>query len=199
MSTRSGYNITNQHAPYFVTFTTVGWVDVFSRRACKDIIIDALQYCVTHKGLVIYAYVIMESHLHLVLGASEGSSGLSAIIRDFKRHCSKAIIRWTAPNNLRESRRTWLRIVFEYHAKYNPRNQQFQVWQQHNMPKILHSPKFSWQKVNYIHNNPVKAGIVDKAEEYLYSSARNYAGREDYVIPVKILDFGVTEGFVMVE
>ena len=199
MSTRTGYNITDQHAPYFVTFTAVGWVDIFSRKACKEIIVDALRYCIKHNGLILYAYVIMESHLHLIVGAREGSTGLSAIIRDFKRHTSKAIIKWTAPSNYKESRRTWLRIVFEYHAKFNKRNQRFQVWQQRSHPIILHSPKFTWQKLNYIHNNPVKAGIVDEAAAFCYSSARNYAARFDFVLPVSIIDFGFTEGFVLVD
>lgn len=104
MSDRSGYNIVNQHAMHFVTFTVVGWVDVFSRKACKQIIIDALQYCTTHKGLVLHVYVIMESHLHLIISADEDSLGLSSIIRDFKKHTSKEILKWVK-NSHRESRK----------------------------------------------------------------------------------------------
>lgn len=56
----------------------------------------------------------------------------------------------------------------------NSRNKDYQFWRQDNQPKECYSPKFSVQKLNYIHNNAVEAGIVDKAEEYLYSSARDY-------------------------
>lgn len=195
MSQRSGYNIVDQHGLYFVTFTIVGWVDVFSRKECKQILIDALQYCISNKGLLLYAYVIMESHAHLIISASEDSQGLSAIIRDFKKHTSKAILKWVQ-NGGRESRKEWMLIVFRYHAKYNKRNREYQVWQQHNRPKELYYPKFTMQKIGYIHNNPVDAKIVDKPEEYLHSSARNYLDRTDYLLEVQLIDFGVQEGFI---
>jgi REP element-mobilizing transposase RayT len=83
-----GYVITDQYATYFVTFTTVGWVDVFTRKELKEIIIESLKYCQKEKGLIIHAYVIMSNHLHLILRAKEGSAGLSAIIRDFKKYTS---------------------------------------------------------------------------------------------------------------
>jgi REP element-mobilizing transposase RayT len=195
MSERNGYHIVDQYGVYFVTFTIVGWVDVFSRKECKQIIIDALRYCADNKGLVVHAYVIMESHLHLILSASDDSQGLSAIIRDFKKHTSKEILQWVRYSG-RESRREWMLIVFKYHAKYNKRNAEYQVWQQDNQPKELFYPNFTMQKIGYIHRNPVMAGIVDDEDAYLHSSARNYAGRTDYLIDVQILDFGVQEGFI---
>ena len=82
---RGGYNIDDQYGLYFLTFTLVGWVDLFTRKECKDIVIDSLKYCVRNKGLIISAYVLMESHLHIVASAKEKSDGLSAIIRDFKK------------------------------------------------------------------------------------------------------------------
>lgn len=60
---------------------------------------------------------------------------------------------------------------------------------------ILH-PKFSIQKIEYIHNNPVVAGIVDHPADYIYSSARHYYGRDDGILDVEILDFGAQEGYV---
>ena len=195
MSERSGYHIVDQYGLYFVTFTVVGWVDLFSRKECKQIIIDALKYCIEHKGLNLHAYVIMESHLHLILSAQEESRGLSAIIRDFKKHTSKEILRWVK-NSGRESRREWMLIVFKYHAKYNKRNAEYQVWQQNNQPKELYYPRFISQKISYIHHNPVEARIVDQADDYVHSSARNYLGRTDFMIEVQVIDFGVQEGFV---
>lgn len=188
MSNRPGYVIRDQYACYFVTFTIVGWIDVFSRKACKDIIMDALIYCRKHKGLNIHAFVIMESHLHLVLSAQPSSKGLSAIIRDFKKYTAKQIIEW-ASTSMHESRRDWMLLVFRHFGKRNKRNAKYQVWKQDNRPKELFYPKFTAQKVNYIHQNPVAAGIVDAAEDYLHSSARNYVGRDDFLFEVELLDF----------
>jgi hypothetical protein len=64
--------------------------------------------------------------------------------------------------------------IFEEAGRKNSRNTDYQFWRQDNQPKECYSPEFTIQKLNYIHNNPVEAGIVDKAEEYLYGSARDY-------------------------
>ena len=85
---RGGYNITDQYGMYFVTFTVVGWVDLFTRLECKRILVDALKYCQQNKGLKVHAYVIMSSHVHLILSSSSESKGLSSIIRDYKSHTS---------------------------------------------------------------------------------------------------------------
>ena len=91
---QGGYKIADQFATYFLTFTLVGWVDLFTRRQCCQILIDSFNYCKENKGLILYAYVIMGSHVHLIASAREGSSGLSAIVRDFKSHTSRKIIEW---------------------------------------------------------------------------------------------------------
>ena len=122
-----------------------------------------------NKGLILYSYVIMPSHLHLIVRSNDGSDGLSAIIRDFKKYTSRNLIKWVLDNPL-ESRSDWLKVVFEYHAKFNSNNHHFQLWQPGNHPLILLHPKFTEQKLNYIHANPVSAGIVDHEEEYTYSS-----------------------------
>ena len=57
-------------------------------------------------------------------------------------------------------------------------------------------PRFTWQKIDYIHNNPVKAGIVEYPEEYLYSSAKNYLGKLDCVLEVELLDLNNEIGFI---
>ena len=88
-------------------------------------------------------------------------------------------------------------MVFKYHAKYNKNNTTYQVWQQNNRPIAMLHPKFMSQKINYIHQNPVVSRIVDRPEDYLHSSARNYMGRDDYLIEVEVIDFGAQQGFVM--
>lgn len=79
-----GFKIQNQEGLHFITITVVGWVDVFTRTQYKDIIIESLKYCVSSKGLKLYAYVIMTNHLHLIVSTSEGNE-LSDILRDFKK------------------------------------------------------------------------------------------------------------------
>ena len=165
-----GYKIHDQSAAHFLTFQIVGWVDVFTRKQCRDIVIDSLKFCQKSKQLEIYAYVIMSNHVHLL--ARSGINDLSGTVRDFKSFTSKQIQEFTESEE--ESRRGWMRMVFEYHAKFKIK-QTGQVWTHENHPIEVFSPQFVRQKVNYIHQNPVKAGIVAEAEDYLYSSARNYA------------------------
>jgi putative transposase len=190
-----GYVIGDQYETYFLTFTIVGWVDLFTRNECRDIIIDSFKYCQLNKGLIINAYVIMSSHIHLICRAKEESEGLSAIVRDFKKFTSKKLLDFVL-NDKKESRKEWLKVVFQYHAKYNKNNTNYQVWQQNNQPKILLNPKFISQKLQYIHNNPVKEKIVEKPVDYLYSSARNYIDIGENILEVEIIDFGSTEGYI---
>jgi len=86
-------------------------------------------------------------------------------------------------------------IVFRYHAKYQSHNKNYQFWKPGNRPKELLHPRFTRRKLDYIHQNPVRTGWVDKEEDYLYSSARNYMGRPG-LIDVELIDFGVEEGYV---
>lgn len=194
-SERKGYYILDQYVSYFLTFTVVGWVDLFTRKEIKGIIIDSFKYCQENKGLVINAYVIMSNHIHLIARAKEDSGGISAIIRDFKKYTSKKIVKFVREGK-KESRSDWIKMVFSYHAKYNKNNAKYQVWKQDNRPKLLLHPKFIYQKLNYIHFNPVEEEIVENPEDYLYSSARNYLSYEEVILEVEIIDFGVTEGYV---
>jgi len=113
----------------------------------------------------------MSNHVHL--GVSAKNNDLSDILRDFKKFTSKEIIKAIAKNE-HESRKDWMLAIFKEQGAKNSRNTNYQFWRQDNQPKECYSSEFTVQKLNYIHNNPVEAGIVDKAEEYLYSSARDY-------------------------
>ena len=105
MSTpHTGSRITDQRATYFLTFTIVGWIDLFTRPACKAIVVEALQYAQSQKGPVIYAYVIMGSHIHIVAAASDPEHPLSNIIGAFKSYTSKQLVQWVI-DNPKESRR----------------------------------------------------------------------------------------------
>lgn len=168
---------------YFVTTTTVGWIDIFTRPEQKQVIINSLKYCQRHKGLEIFAYCLMSNHLHMICKAEEGL--LSDIIRDFKKFTSKEIIRTIEESP--ESRRKWMLDLFEKACEHLKRDQQYKVWQNGYHAESLISAKFIKQKLNYIHNNPVKDRIVENPEDYLFSSARSYAGL-DAELEVILLD-----------
>ena len=169
-----GYKIRDQFRPHHLTFTIVDWVDIFIRKCYVDIVIDSFKYCQDNKGLVIYAFVVMPSHLHIMASSETGK--LSETIRDMKRHMSKKIVDMIKAEP--ECRRELLTMHFRNAAAKHKRNKEFQVWMHHNHPIELFSNKFIRQRLNYIHNNPVEAGLVKYAEDYLYSSARNYADME---------------------
>jgi REP element-mobilizing transposase RayT len=168
---------------YFLTFQIVGWVDIFTRKIYRDIAIESLQFCQQHKGLLLYAYVIMSNHIHLLAQSEKGD--LSGIIRDFKNCTSKKFL--NILNDPVESRGDWLKLVFEYHGRYKTK-QLNQVWTHENHGEHIYSQKFIEQKVQYIHNNPVRSRIVLHPEDYIYSSASNYADL-DSVMEVIKLDF----------
>src|ERR1700761_1113235 len=167
------YKFHDQERPYFVTFSVIRWIDVFTRREYKDILVESLKYCIENKGLQLYAWVIMSNHVHLIMGTN--GKPMQDILRDVKRHTSKKITK-AISENMQESRREWMLWFFEREGKINPNNEQYQFWQQGNNPIELWSNEGIDQKLDYLHNNPVTAGWVDEPEHYLYSSARDYAG-----------------------
>lgn len=166
-----GYKIKDKEGIHFITFAVTDWVDVFTRKEYRNILLDSLKYCQTNKGLAVYAWCLMSNHVHLVVSAVNFDT--SDILRDFKKFTSKQIIE-AIKNNPKESRKEWMLQIFANAGSINSRNTNYQFWRQDNHPEELFSEKFTNQKLNYIHNNPVVAGIVDKAEEYLYSSAKDY-------------------------
>lgn len=186
MSLDDGYKIRNKEGVHFITFAVVGWVDVFTRREYRDIVVDSLKYCELNKGLVLHCWCLMSNHIHLVLSTRDNNP--SDIIRDFKKHTSKQILKAIAEHP-QESRKEWMLQIFEKAGLENSLNKHYQFWQQDNQPKELFSKHFTKQKLDYIHNNPVVAGIVSNAEDYLYSSARNYCNIDEGLIAVELLEF----------
>lgn len=178
------YKIRDNDKAYFITMTVVGWIDIFTRKEQKLQLINSLKYCQKSKGLIVFAYCLMSNHLHMICKANDGFN-LSDILRDFKTFTSKKIIQMIQEET--ESRREWLLEYFSNACKHLKRNQKYKVWQDGNQAKEIFSNKFLYEKLNYIHQNPVKDLIVEKPEDYLFSSARNYAGLDNY-LDVFLLD-----------
>ena len=149
---------------------------MFTRKVYKDVLVDSMTYCIKEKGLSVHAYVIMSNHMHVMMSAKDGYR-LSDIVRDFKKHTAKQIIDIILTTK-EESRSEWMIKLFKYYAKYNKNNTVYQFWRRDNKPVELSSAKWINQKLAYIHLNPVRVGIVDKTEDYVYSSGRQYIGEE---------------------
>lgn len=192
-TTSGGYKIKDQEGIYFLTVTTVGWIDVFTRKRYRDIFIESLKFCQEQKGLIIYAFVIMSNHVHMIVRCID-KRGLSFTIGDLKQFTANKIIKSIKKEP--ESRQDWLEVVMKFHAKYNNNNRNYQLWQQDNHPIYLYSPDVTFQKLNYIHENPVRAGWVAEPSHYLYSSASNYTSGEG-LMNVMLLDFPIsTVGYI---
>lgn len=161
------YKFHNPDGVYFTSFAVQGWVDVFTRNEYKNILIESLEYCQKNKGLEIFAWCIMTNHVHLIIRAG-GEYLLHDILRDLKKYTSKAIIR-AISENIRESRKEWL-------LKQFTAPEGFRFWRADNKPIELWSNRVIDEKINYIHQNPVEEGLVFRAEDYMYSSATDYAG-----------------------
>ncbi len=169
------YKFHNKNGLYFVSFATINWIDVFTRQVYFNVLTDSISYCRKEKGIELYCYCFMPSHVHLIFrSTNEDPSGL---IRDFKRHTSKKVIE-AIQNNPQESRKEWLLWMFERAGKKNATTTKYQFWQQHNKPIELWSEKVIKQKIDYIHKNPVENGFVLNPEDRKYSSARNF--QEDH-------------------
>lgn len=145
---------------------------------------ECLDFCIKNKGMVLYGFVIMSNHVHMIVQSNDGK--LSDLIRDFKKYTAKAILQkiQTEP----ESRKEWMLQMFKEAAGQHRRNKSFQFWLNGNHPEEIYSDQFMWSKLDYIHLNPVRAGIVEKASHYIYSSANNYVN-DSGIIQIEKADY----------
>ncbi|HQQ96874.1 MAG TPA: transposase [Cyclobacteriaceae bacterium] len=162
---------------YFTTSTVVGWIDVFTRPALRQIVISSLRHCQRQKGLVVHGWCLMSNHLHMII--SSRGEPLPGILRDFKKFTSIKIVEEI--DRISESRREWMIRLFKEEGENLRRITSHKVWQDGNHPILLTKAKFTRQKLDYIHNNPVAEEIVGDPAHYLYSSARDYMGGKGYL------------------
>jgi REP element-mobilizing transposase RayT len=160
------YRIKDQYGLYFITSTVHQWVDVFTRQEYIDILLESLRFCQREKGLKIYAWVVMSNHIHLIVQSDKVP--LSDIIRDFKKFTSSTITK-AIERNPKESRKRWMLWLLKKEDKV-------WFWEEGYHGEEITSKAFFDSKMKYIHLNPVRAGIVEKEEEYLYSSCGELYG-----------------------
>jgi putative transposase len=168
---------------YFLTMTVVDWINLFTRVNHKMLVIDSLKYCQEKKGLNIFGWCLMTNHLHMIANTRRPYD-LDDVIRDFKRFTCNKLIDQIASEP--ESRREWLLDKFNFAARSHSKTKNFKIWQDGSHPVELFTERFTWQKLNYIHRNPVVDKIVEKEEDYLFSSARNYY-KLSSLLPVHLL------------
>ena len=177
------YKFGEKSGAYFISFATVYWIDVFIRDAYFCIITESLDYCRKNKGMEIYGYCIMPSHVHLIFRSSLNDP--SGLIRDFKGYTSRRMLKVIVENE-QESRKEWLLWMFGKAGKLNSNVKQMQFWQQNNMPIEIWSLKVFEQKLDYIHDNPVLSGFVLNAIDWKFSSARNYGDNDQTVLEIDL-------------
>ena len=173
---RSRYKIYEEHYPYFITSTARDGIPLFSIPVIAEIILDNLNYLQNKRAITVYGYVIMENHFHVVV---EGKD-LAENIRLTKSFMGRKIL-----DTLKELNKSRYLKYLRFRKLKHKLNSDYQVFEEGFHPKQITSEKMMIQKLEYIHFNPVTRGYVDRPEDWRYSSARNYNGKEG-LIPVSI-------------
>ncbi len=175
---------TDQHYAFFITWTVVDWLPLFDHAPYRKIVLDALNYLRTNKNTQLNAFVIMSTHLHAILWPEIGTS-LSDVTRDFKRFTSREISREASRQGTTEFIETFKRARNENRAQDVST---YQVWQEGSHPEAIFTEKFARQKMDYIHMNPVRAGLVKVATDWPYSSVKAYILDEETYPPTDLLN-----------
>ena len=166
--TRSRYGFFEHGYPYFMTWTIVGWLPVFTRSEAAEIIFNSWRFLQREKAFKLFGYVILENHLHLIASAPE----VEKVIKDAKSFTARQII-----DLLNRRAAEVLLKQLRFHKLAHKIQSDYQVWQEGSHPQQIEGDEMMWQKIEYMHNNPVERGYVDDPLHWRYSSARNYAGQ----------------------
>ncbi len=108
---------------FYVTLTVVGWIDVFTRQEYALLLLNNLNYCINNKGLEVFSYCLMPSHLHMI-SRVQNDGDLGELLGDFKSYNAKLLYNSIAQNPS-ESRKEWMLHLFKYYANFNSNNKNF--------------------------------------------------------------------------
>ena len=169
---RSRYRFAEPNRPHFLTCTVVEWLPVFTRQEAVQILFDSWSYLQRHEGLRLYGFVVLENHLHAVAQSNDLPNTWSR----FKSYTARQVIDLLKAHGTEALLK---RMLFTRKAQRDDREYQF--WQEGSHPQGIDNEAMLRQKLEYIHQNPVKRGYVDEPEHWRWSSARNYAGQEGLV------------------
>ena len=173
--TRSSYKFIDKDQAYFLTSTVVEWLPLFRNPQIVEIIFESLRFLQRERSLILYAYVIMENHMHMVASCEE----MGKTMKEFKSYTATRIVDYMENHGSRDMLNMLQRAKLPYKT-----GSKHQVWQEGSHPEQISSEEMLRQKIEYIHNNPVKRGYVDEPTHWRYSSARNYE-EEKGLIDVK--------------
>lgn len=169
---RSRYKIFETHFPYFLSSSVVHWLPLFSNSKIAQIVFDSLNFLQQEKRIVLYAYVLMENHFHIIASSSQ----LATEIARFKSFTARKIIDLLYHTNARD-----ILKQLEYYKLKHKSDRRHQLWQEGTHPKMIENEQMMLQKIDYIHQNPVRRGYVEESVHWRYSSARNYSGLDSLV------------------
>jgi putative transposase len=163
---RSRFQFGESPFPHFLTCTVVGWLPVFTRPETVQILLDSWQSLQDQGRLTLLGYVVLENHVHFIASAED----LAKQVGDFKSYTARRVIDYLTERQVRI-----LIEGLEYHKARHKGDRPFQLWQEGSHPKVIETEAMLRQKLEYIHQNPVKRGYVSDPTHWRYSSARNYA------------------------
>ena len=164
---RSRYKIYEPTAPHFITCTVLHWIPLFTREESVNILLDSFKHLQKTENFKLYAYVILENHLHIVAKSDD----IGKTMAKFKAHTARELLTLLQ----RENVKTILEQL-AFYKKAHKGDRTYQVWQEGTKPKLIQNDAVMKNKIDYIHNNPLKRGYVDEAKHWRYSSARDYEG-----------------------
>lgn len=179
MGRRGRSNLTEERF-YFVTTTVVRFTLIFTNHQYCEILISNIRYYKEKYKFTILGYVIMPSHFHWILIVNPKYGTLSDIMRDIKKFTA-----WQIFDTLEENENNTLLKIFKDSAA-GMNDQTKKLWMKRFDDEVIRNQQMLWAKLNYIHNNPLKAGLVNKVEDYKYSSARNYIEGDNSVLEVDV-------------
>lgn len=162
---RSRYKVYEPKHPHFVTCTILHWLPIFTRQESVQIIIECLKFLQQKDNLKLYAYVILENHLHLVVQRDD----IEKSMKSFKQYTAKEILALLKKENV-----TTILEQLQFYKKAHHKATDYQIWEEGYQPKLMQTDEMIISKIKYIHENPVKRGYVDEAVHWRYSSARDY-------------------------
>jgi len=169
---RSRYRVLDKTCPHFLTATVNHWQPLFTRTETVDIVLDSWRFLQREAEFKIYGYVILENHLHLIAASND----LSHDMQRFKSYSAKRII-----DHLEKHQAAGILELLALFKRPHKTESTYQVWEEGNHPQLIESEEMMRQKLDYIHQNPVKRGYVDLPEHWRYSSARDYAGQKGLI------------------
>ncbi len=151
---------------YFITASVCGWKHLFVETAYDGIVLDSLAWLRKEKRMLLYAFVLMPSHLHAIIQPIERSIG--ELLQNFASFTAHAILRQLRSDNRQE-------LLTFFHEQRRDSRAEHSIWQD-VQAKNIYSEKFLTQKLEYIHQNPVSKewDLVKDRAAYKYSSACFY-------------------------